>query len=676
MRLSIMLKVMFMTSAIVVCTCLSIYITANHYMVEGFDKSAEINIRTMKSIVTKDINDLAFKYKSEAAIFGRDNDLEQAVADRDIPALLSQVQTLLRESGVDFITITDAKGTVLVRGHSDKAGDDASGHQGVNAALQGKTFSGVVTGTVVPFSLRATAPIMQNERVVGTLSLGRSLVSEQFVDELKRITNLDVTVFKGDTRAMTTIMKKGRRAVGTRMSNPEVVRVVLQRGEEFLHRNTILGVDYQTAYWPIMNNGRIVGMWFIGAPLDILAATRKSVSGSTLVAACIVTLVMLCIAYVLSKTLSTPIRKTTAFASDVAAGNLDMRLDVHTTDETGTLADALRTMVESLKDKIREAEENSSLAAEETEKAREATKLAEQAQARAENAKKEGMLQAAEQLQGIVEILSSASEELSGQIEQAAKGADVQSQRTAETATAMEEMNATVLEVAQSASQASGTSNDATNRANHGSEIVSDVITEIGHVHTRSAELEQGMNRLGERADDIGNIMTVIADIADQTNLLALNAAIEAARAGDAGRGFAVVADEVRKLAEKTMTATKEVGEAIDGIQTDTHSNVQQVGETVKVVNISREKAQLAGEALREIVELTQSTSGQVLSIATASEQQSAASEEINEAVAEINRISGETNAAMNESSKAVMELTHQAQRLKAIIEHMREDNA
>ncbi len=676
MRISIMLKVMLMTSSIVLFTCLSIYLTANHYMSQGFDKSAEDNIHTMKAIVENNINELAFKYKSEAVIFGRDSTLEHVVAMQDTPALRGEIKTLMNESGVDFVTITDAHGNVLARSHSEKSGDSAADQEGVAAALKGKPHSGVITGTVIPFSLRATAPIVHQNRIVGTISLGKSLVSPQFVDTLKKFTNLDVTVFKGDTRVMTTIIKDGERAVGTRISNPKVVETVLRKGDAFLARNNILGIDYQTAYWPIRNNGKIVGMWFIGAPLTILAETQNAVSSSTLVAAVIVTVLMLCIGFVLSKTLSTPIRKTTDFASSVAGGNFDVHLDVATNDETGTLADALRSMVESLKNKIVEAENNSRRAAEETEKAQEAMQMAEMAQKKAEQAKKEGMLQAAGQLQGIVEILSSASEELSTQIDLSANGADIQSQRTAETATAMEEMNATVLEVAQSASQAAATSNDATDRANLGSGIVSEVIAQISHVHTRSSELEQGMNRLGKRAQDIGGIMNVISDIADQTNLLALNAAIEAARAGDAGRGFAVVADEVRKLAEKTMIATKEVGEAISGIQTDTRSSVEQVAETVKVVDISREKAQQAGEALNQIVELTQTTSGQVLSIATASEQQSAASEEINEAVGDINRISNETNMAMNESSKAVMELTSQAQQLKAIIDQMRQDNA
>ncbi|GKT21909.1 Chemotaxis methyl-accepting receptor like protein, partial [Aduncisulcus paluster] len=102
-------------------------------------------------------------------------------------------------------------------------------------------------------------------------------------------------------------------------------------------------------------------------------------------------------------------------------------------------------------------------------------------------------------------------------------------------------------------------------------------------------------DNLGQQADSIGHIMSVITDIADQTNLLALNAAIEAARAGEAGRGFAVVADEVRKLAEKTVSATNEVGEAISGIQNGTASSISRMEETSKVVESSTELAGQAG---------------------------------------------------------------------------------
>uniref|UniRef100_UPI0026229001 methyl-accepting chemotaxis protein n=1 Tax=Solidesulfovibrio sp. TaxID=2910990 RepID=UPI0026229001 len=152
------------------------------------------------------------------------------------------------------------------------------------------------------------------------------------------------------------------------------------------------------------------------------------------------------------------------------------------------------------------------------------------------------------------------------------------------------------------------------------------------------------------------------------TNLLALNAAIEAARAGEAGRGFAVVADEVRKLAEKTMHATKEVGEAISGIQHGTAATERMMDEAAAAVDTATELAERSGTALSEIVSVVEAAGDQVRAIATAAEQQSATSEEINRSVESISRIASETADAMAQSAQAVTELAELAQDLTALV--------
>ncbi|WP_045220205.1 methyl-accepting chemotaxis protein [Desulfonatronum thioautotrophicum] len=279
---------------------------------------------------------------------------------------------------------------------------------------------------------------------------------------------------------------------------------------------------------------------------------------------------------------------------------------------------------------------------------------------------------AADQATKVSNAMSSAAEELAAQVEQASRGAEEQRDRTGETATAMEEMNATVLEVARNASQAAEASDQARTKALEGAQVVGESVAAINKVQKQSEELKANFGRLGQQAEQIGRIMTVIEDIADQTNLLALNAAIEAARAGDAGRGFAVVADEVRKLAEKTMNATKEVGQAIAGIQQGTKTNIEGMDKAVTAVAEATARANTSGEVLKQILDLAELAADQVRSIATAAEQQSATSEEINRGVEDINRISAETSEVMNQSAQAVSELARMAVDLNTIIDEMR----
>ncbi len=278
------------------------------------------------------------------------------------------------------------------------------------------------------------------------------------------------------------------------------------------------------------------------------------------------------------------------------------------------------------------------------------------------------IIEVANQALGISDRVASASEHLSSQVEQVTRGADVQRDRVAGTATSMEEMNATVLEVAKNAGEASEQAEGTREKAQHGVELVDKVINSIKEVNQVAQELHTNMKSLGDQAESIGGVMNVISDIADQTNLLALNAAIEAARAGEAGRGFAVVADEVRKLAEKTMSATSEVGGSIKGIQSATALNIARVSEAAKGVSHATDLAATSGEALHEILSLAGRNSALIAGIATAAEQQSATSEEIAKAIEEINRIADETAVGMAESSAAVQEVTGMSQQLKSLL--------
>ncbi len=359
-------------------------------------------------------------------------------------------------------------------------------------------------------------------------------------------------------------------------------------------------------------------------------------------------------------------------ANRIAGGDLEVAF--RQGKRRGGVYAVMQDMVATMKAKIREAEAQSTEAAAQAARARAATDEARAATEKAARARTDGRLHAARTLEDIVSVIMSASEELAAQIEQSTQGAEEQAARIGETATAMEEMNATVLEVARNASRAAETADSARIKAQEGALVVDEAVRSIGQVQAAALALRDDMTALDRQAEGIGRVLGVISDIADQTNLLALNAAIEAARAGEAGRGFAVVADEVRKLAEKTMTATREVGEAIRDIQGGTRKSSDSVAQAATQIAQATELASRSGEALDEIVGLVDQTTDQVRSIATASEQQSATSEAINRSVEDVSRIASETSDAMAASAKAVGEMAHQAQVLRGLIDKMQEE--
>ena len=191
--------------------------------------------------------------------------------------------------------------------------------------------------------------------------------------------------------------------------------------------------------------------------------------------------------------------------------------------------------------------------------------------------------------------VASAAAELTAAAEQMEKGSADQSTQATHAATAMEEMSATVVEVAKSAADAAQTAKDVSGTAISGGSVVQQTVSGMRETSDAVKDAAKVIEKLGHSSRQIGEIVTVIDDIADQTNLLALNAAIEAARAGDQGRGFAVVADEVRKLAERTTGATGEITAMIRTIQGDTQKAVSSMEEGTRRVENGVALAREAG---------------------------------------------------------------------------------
>ncbi len=255
--------------------------------------------------------------------------------------------------------------------------------------------------------------------------------------------------------------------------------------------------------------------------------------------------------------------------------------------------------------------------------------------------------------------------ETSGQVSSAAKQTQETAQHLTEASmhqaeeitsvtTAINEMAVSIDEVSRHSEETADKALRSVEFAKKGGDTVRRNIEGMDRIRETIQETSKRIKRLGESSQEIGDIVELINDIAEQTNILALNAAIQAAMAGEAGRGFAVVADEVQRLAERSSNATKQIEALVKTIQTDTNEAVISMEQsTAGVVNGAR-LAEESGEALDEIVNVSEDLSGLIQNISSSARQQSKAAANISETMHIIQEITTQTSAGTNETAASI----------------------
>jgi len=340
-------------------------------------------------------------------------------------------------------------------------------------------------------------------------------------------------------------------------------------------------------------------------------------------------LVAVVIGFFVSGRISNPLQELQQRFQQVADGDLTVTVKAGCCDEMGNLAKSFAAMVQQLRDLIA-------------------------------------------QVNATTVSVSSATHELYGTSKEIANGAEAAAAQTISVATASEEMAATSHDIAHSCQIAVEGTQRANQAAQSGSEVVRQTVEGMRKIADRVQNTARTVDSLGERSDQIGAIVATIEDIADQTNLLALNAAIEAARAGEMGRGFAVVADEVRALAERTTKATREIGEMIKAIQSETKSAVAAMNQGVQEVEAGTHDAERSGAALEQILAEIDAVTDQVKQISTAAEEQSATTGEITDNIHRMTQIIQDTARGSHETADAASTLSGMAEGLQGAVSRFR----
>lgn len=357
-------------------------------------------------------------------------------------------------------------------------------------------------------------------------------------------------------------------------------------------------------------------------------------------------LLLLLLLYFIARSITRPLKRLQGSAQQIADGDLNVAVDVRSSDEIGKVAAAISHIVNRLKNYVQYIDEITSVLHQigegnliyklQNNYVGEFSKI------------KDALLEIHDSLATTFSGISQATDEVASGSEQVAAGAQSLAQGSSEQASSVEELTAAATEISQKVDHN-------TSDVKEADQLTSGTWNDMQQSQNLMKKLSSSIDEISDSSRQIGQILKTIEDIAFQTNILALNAAVEAARAGEAGKGFSVVADEVRNLAAKSSQAAKTTASLIEASVRSVESGTAVVGETK--------------DTFAKVADSVHRTADLMTSIAKTSEEQATTIRQIQQGLDQISATVQTNSATAEEEAASSEELSGQAQQMKALIE-------